>query len=214
MTQQADLIRDRRRAFAAPGGLHDKLVRVLAVALPAGIGAIAAIMLLSPLSPRGEISFILDRNKVAVTKERLRVDNATYRGTDSQGRAFTVSAKSGAQLTAREPVVRMEGLLAEIAMADGPAQLSARQGAYDYDREQVEVEGPVTFSAADGYHMTTSHVAIDLRKRRVTGSGGVSGAIPAGTFSALRIEADLGERSVTLDGNARLRMAPGKLRMP
>jgi lipopolysaccharide export system protein LptC len=214
MTQQADLIRDRRRAFAAPGGLHDKLVRVLAVALPAGIGAIAAIMLLSPLSPRGEISFILDRNKVAVTKERLRVDNATYRGTDSQGRAFTVSAKSAAQLTAREPVVRMEGLLAEIAMADGPAQLSARQGAYDYDRERVDVEGPVTFSAADGYHMTTSHVAIDLRQRRVTGSGGVSGAIPAGTFSAERIEADLGERSVTLDGNARLRMAPGKLRMP
>ncbi len=49
---------------------------------------------------------------------------------------------------------------------------------------------------------------------RVTGAGGVTGAIPAGTFSANRIVADLGERTVALEGNARLLMAPGKLRMP
>ena len=40
------------------------------------------------------------------------------------------------------------------------------------------------------------------------------GAVPTGTFSADRIVADLGERTVTLEGNARLRMTPGKLRMP
>ena len=214
MTRQADLIRDLRRAFAAPGGFHDKLVRVLAIGLPAGIGMIAAVMLLAPLSPRGEISFILDRNKVAVTKERLRMDDAAYRGTDSQGRPFTVSAGSAVQLSASEPVVRMENLKASLAMADGPAELVAGRGAYDYGGEKVSVEGPVTFTAADGYRMTTSHVAIDLKSRRVEGTGGVSGAIPAGTFSADRISADLGERTVTLEGNARLRMEPGKLRMP
>jgi lipopolysaccharide export system protein LptC len=76
------------------------------------------------------------------------------------------------------------------------------------------VPGSVNFSAADGYRMATSNVSIDLKNRSVVGSGGVSGAIPAGTFSADRIVANLGERSVTLDGHARLLMAPGKLRMP
>jgi lipopolysaccharide export system protein LptC len=214
MTLQADLIRDKRRHFAAPGGFHDKLIRFAAVAFPAGIGAIAAIMVLSPLSPRGEISFMLDRNKVAVTRERLRVDDATYRGTDAQGRAFSVSAGSAVQMSSRDPVVRMEGLVARIELADGPAELSAQRGAYDYDSERVAVDGPVLFSTADGYRMVTAHVDIDVKGRRLTGSGGVSGTVPAGTFSADRISADLGERTVTLDGNARLQMAPGKLRMP
>jgi lipopolysaccharide export system protein LptC len=42
----------------------------------------------------------------------------------------------------------------------------------------------------------------------------VTGTVPAGTFSASRISADLGERTVTLEGNARLRMIPGQMRMP
>ncbi len=214
MSQQADSIRDRRKAFAAPGGFHDRLVRFLSTALPAAIGLIAAVMLLAPLSPRGEISFLLDRNKVAMTTQRLRVDNASYRGNDSQGRAFSVTAGRAVQESAHVPVVRMDNLVAKILLGEGPAQLSANHGTYNFSTEQVSVEGPVDFSTADGYRMVTSHVAIDLNARRVTGSGGVSGAIPAGTFSAERISADLGERTLALEGNARLRMAPGKLRMP
>jgi lipopolysaccharide export system protein LptC len=70
MTVQADLIRTKRRRFATPGGSFDRLVRTLAVALPAGVGVLAAIMVFSPLSPRGEVSFLLDRNKVAVVDDR------------------------------------------------------------------------------------------------------------------------------------------------
>ena len=51
MTVQADQIRDRRRAFAAPGGSLDRMVRWLAVGLPALVGVIAALMIVSPLSP-------------------------------------------------------------------------------------------------------------------------------------------------------------------
>jgi lipopolysaccharide export system protein LptC len=62
--------------------------------------------------------------------------------------------------------------------------------------------------------MVTNNVAIDLKTRRIAGAGGVSGTVPAGTFTADRIIGDLGERTVTLEGNARLRMTPGKMRMP
>ena len=86
----------------------------LATALPAGIGVVAAIMLLAPLSPRGEISFLLDRKKVAIAEERIRVANAMYRGEDNKGRAFTVSAASASQVSARDPQVRMTGLLASM----------------------------------------------------------------------------------------------------
>lgn len=214
MTDAADRIRNQRRQWAAPGGSHDRLIRILARWLPGAVGVVAAAMLLGPLFPRGEISFLLDRNKVATIDARLRVANAMYRGEDDEGRPFTVTAASAIQVSAADPVVRMEGLVARILMADGPAELSAQGGSYDYNRETVDVNGPVTFTAADGYRMTTGHVAIDLKGQRVLGNGGVNGAIPAGTFSAERLVADLNARTIALEGKARLVMTPGKLRMP
>ena len=50
--------------------------------------------------------------------------------------------------------------------------------------------------------------------KTMTSRGRVDGRIPAGTFSADRIVTDLDARTVTLDGNARLRMTPGKMEMP
>lgn len=214
MTEAADRIRNQRRQWAAPGGSHDRLIRVLARWLPGAVGVVAAAMLLGPLFPRGEISFLLDRNKVATTEDRLVVANAMYRGEDNEGRPFTVTAANAVQVSAADPVVRMEGLVARLLMKDGPAELAAKGGRYDYDRETVDVDGPVTFTAADGYRMTTGHVAIDLKGQRVLGNGGVNGAIPAGTFSAERLVADLNARTIALEGKARLVMTPGKLRMP
>jgi len=214
MTQAADIIRDKRRHWAAPGGSHDRRVQLLAKILPAAVGVIAAAMIVGPLFPRGEVSFLLDRNKVAITKDRIRVADAMYRGVDSEGRPFTVTAGSAVQTDAREPVVRMESLAARIRMSDGPAELTTAAGTYDYDLEKVTAPGQVNFTAADGYSLSAGNVEIDLKTRKVVGSGGVSGAIPAGTFSANRIVADLDERSVALEGNARLLMSPGKLRMP
>lgn len=214
MTEAADRIRNQRRQWAAPGGSHDRLIRILARWLPGAVGVVAAAMLLGPLFPRGEISFLLDRNKVAITEDRLVVANAMYRGEDNEGRPFTVTAANAVQVSAADPVVRMKGLVARILMTDGPAELSAQGGSYDYNREAVDVAGPVTFTAADGYRMTTGHVAIDLKGQRILGNGGVNGAIPAGTFSAERLVADLNARTVALEGNARLVMTPGKLRMP
>lgn len=214
MTQAADQIRDKRRLWAAPGGSHDKRVAWLARWLPGAVGVVAAMMIIGPLFPRGEVSFLLDRNKVAITNERVRVSNAMYRGIDKEGRPFTVTAGNAIQASTREPVVRMENLAARIKMKDGPAELAAPGGAYDYDAERVTIPGSVTFTASDGYRMSAGNVTIDLKAQQMVGGGGVTGAIPAGTFSAERIVANLEERTVALEGHARLLMEPGKLRVP
>lgn len=212
MTAEAQVIRSRRRHFAAPGGSHDRLVSFLAKALPAAVGVVAAVMILTPLSPRGEVSFLLDRNEVAITGERLRVDDAAYRGQDDRGRDFLVTAGSAIQATGAVPIVRMQDLVARLQMPEGPAELRASQGFYNYRDEEISVSGPVNFRAADGYRMVTSNVDIELDTKRAVGSGGVEGAVPSGSFRADRIVADLAERTVALEGNARMRMVPGKLR--
>lgn len=213
-TSKASALRGRRQHFAAPGGSHDKLVAFLARALPLGVGLVTALMVITPLSPRGEISFLLDRNKVAMIDERLSVDNAMYRGKDNSGRPFAVTAGEAVQRSSQEGIVRMNDLVARIILPEGPARISARAGAYDIAKEEVAVLGTLQMTAADGYTMTASGVTVDMEERRMNGQDGVTGAVPAGTFSANTLAIDLEQRTFTLDGNARLTMVPGKLRIP
>jgi lipopolysaccharide export system protein LptC len=214
MTVQADLTRESRRAFAAPGAALDRRVQQLARWLPLAVGVLLGVMVITPLAPRGEVSFLLDRNKVAMTEQRLTLAGATYRGEDDLGRAFSVSAGSAIQHSAHQPVVELHELVARLQMNDGPASVSAQRGDYDIRTERMVVSGPVRFNIGSGYRLDAGGVAIDLKSRQASGDGGISGAIPAGTFSADRVSADLGARVLRLEGHARLRMVPGQLRMP
>ncbi|MDJ0978312.1 MAG: LPS export ABC transporter periplasmic protein LptC [Erythrobacter sp.] len=213
-TSEAKALRSRRQHFAAPGGRHDKLVGFLARVLPIGVGVIAALMVITPLSPRGEVSFLLDRNEVSVIDERLRVDNAMYRGRDDQGRPFSITAGEAIQRSSVEGLVRMDDLIAQILLPEGPARLSANGGVYDIDEDVVDIDGPVQLIAADGYRMTASGVSVSLKRREMVGDKGVTGEIPAGNFTAKSMRADLAARTVTLDGDARLTVIPGKVSMP
>ena len=213
-TARAKELRNTRQHFAAPGGSHDRLVSILGKVLPMGVGVIAALMIITPLSPRGEVSFLLDRNKVAVIDERLRVDNALYRGQDDKGRPFSLTAGEAVQKSSVEGIVRMNDLVARMLLSDGPARLLSDGGAYDLEDEVISVPGDISMVAADGYRIRTSNVSINLDTKRMVGKGGVEGVIPAGTFSADSLEVDIEARTIALDGNARLRMIPGKLRMP
>ncbi|WP_231638818.1 LPS export ABC transporter periplasmic protein LptC [Aurantiacibacter marinus] len=207
-------MRTRRQAFAAPGSALDRIVRLLAIGLPALVGVVAALMVITPLSPRGEISFLLDRNKVAMADDRMRVDDAMYRGQDRRGRPFSLNAGEAVQRSNAVPQVEMKDLVARIVLPEGPAILSASAGTYAIDDEQVRVPDIVQFTASDGYEMSARNVTIDLANRSLFGQGRVSGEVPAGRFSADSMRADLNARTITLEGNARMTMVPGQLRLP
>lgn len=211
MTQRADQIRNRRQLFAAPGSSHDRLVRVLGTVLPAAIGVLVAFLALAPLLRNTEVSFLLDKNQVEIARERMRVTQALYRGQDSDGRPFSLEAGSAVQKSSRNPVVEMNDLAARILLKEGPGVLEAGRGNYNMDTEQVSIVGPVQFSSANGYRMVTRDVDIDLPERSMVSRGEVTGRLPTGTFRADRLKADLAERTVTLEGRARLRMTQGGL---
>ena len=213
-TQRAEALRSKRQDFASPGGNHDRLVGFLARALPMGVGVVAALMIITPLSPRGEVSFLLDRTQVSVIEERLSVDNAMYRGRDDAGRPFSITAGEAVQRSSAEGKVRMDDLLAQLLLEDGPARLSAPGGVYDINAEVVDVDGTMRVLTADGYAVQASGVQFNLETRTMSGSGGVEGSVPAGDFSANSMQADLDARTISLDGNAQLTMVPGKLRVP
>ncbi|MDP9414714.1 MAG: LPS export ABC transporter periplasmic protein LptC [Pseudomonadota bacterium] len=212
MSEAAARERVRKQGWAAPGGVHDVVVRFLKVALPASIGVLLAYLALAPLQRGQDFSFILDKNKVDVAKERMRVQAARYQGQDNKGRPFTINAASAVQATSRDPIVDIMGMSAEMRLESGPAMIRAEKGRYDMDAEKVDVLGPILFSAADGYRLQTRDVAVDLNARRLQSRGRIEGRMPLGSFSANRMVADLPAKAVVLTGNARLHIKQGGLR--
>ena len=212
MSEAAVRERIRKQGWAAPGGVHDFTVRFLKIALPMSIGVLLAFLAVAPLQKRQDFSFILDKNKVDVAQERMRVRTARYQGQDDRGRTFTINAESAVQATSRDPIVDILGMSAEIGLEGGPATVRAGKGRYDMDAQKVDVTGSIVVTGADGYRLQTRDVAVDFSSRQLQSRGRVDGRMPLGTFSGDRLIANLPERRVTLEGNARLHIVQGALR--
>jgi len=212
MSKLANEMRSAREHWAAPGSQHDHLVSILRIVLPAAVGVVAAMMVFLPLTNGGDVSFVLDKNKVETSKERLKVQAASYRGQDDKGQPFVLTAQSALQKSAAEPIVQMERLMARMQLPNGLATLAAPSGKFNPVNQQVDVAGPITFDGPNGYSLKGNTATVDLKKKTMQGQGGVSGTVPQGVFTADSMSADLDNRVVKLDGRARLRIAPRRAR--
>jgi lipopolysaccharide export system protein LptC len=212
MSEQADRERTLRQRVAAPGGSHDRLVRVLRVLLPSVIGVLLAMLVVSPFSNTREMSFVLAKDEVNMARERMRLTEALYRGEDSKGRPFSLHAGSAVQKSSAEPVIRMNDLSGRIQMASGPASLVAGQGYYNMDSEKVRMEGPMSYKGGDGFSLTANNVEFAMKTRQVESFGPVNGATKVGTFRAGKLRADIDARIVRLEGGAHLRIDQNAIR--
>ena len=212
MSELAERLRRDRRAWAAAGGSHDRLIVVLRIAFPLAIGVLAAFLAFAPITVGRDISFVLSKDRVEVARERMRVTSAVYRGDDNQGRPFQLNAASAVQATSRDPIVRLTDLTARIQQTQGPALIRAGRGRYDMDNQHIAIDGPVLFDGAGGYHIKTRDVLLDMTSRTLESHGAVDGTMPLGRFRADKLRARLDDRIVNLDGRVRLHIVQGQSR--
>jgi len=201
-----------KRRWAEPGSAHDRLVRWSKVALPMAVGVLVAVLALAPLDKKGDVSFILDKNKADRAPERMRVEAANYTGTDDKGQQFVISARQAIQRSSDVPIVDINGMFARLSLAQGPLSIAANQGRYDLDAQKVNIAGPVRVSGPDGYKLETRDVTVNLKQRKLASSGPVSGQMRLGQFQAGQLQADLGSRTVVMTGGTRLKIVQGAVR--
>jgi len=212
MSEAANRERTTKQTWAVPGSSHDRVIRIAKIALPSAVGVLIAILALAPLEKNGDVSFILDKTKVANAPEAMRVDTAKYTGEDNQGRPFAILAQSAIQRNSNVPVVDISGMKARLALSDGPGIVIANHARYNPNTQQAAVVGPVQATGPDGYKLSTSNVTLDLKQKQITGSGGVQGQMRLGQFTAGRLQADLDSHTVDLDHGVRLKIEQGAVR--
>lgn len=204
-------LRDRaaKRQWAEPGSRHDRVVKFAKYALPL-FGFVLLVMLVaSPFDRKSDVSFILDKKDVDKANERMRIEKARYVGEDDNGRKFVVTAERAIQPTSDQPVVNIEGMKANLQLANGPLLMAAHKGTYDLDRKLIGVVGPINVAGPDNYSLRTRDVTVDMGSHQMKSAGPVSGTMRLGEFSAGRLEADLDARIVRLEGGVRLKILQG-----
>ena len=212
MSDLANQERATKQRWAIPGSSHDRLVRFAKIALPSAVGVVIAFLAMAPLDKSGDVSFILDKNQVENAPERMRVEQARYVGEDNRGQKFQIVANRALQRSSEQPVVDIWGMLAKFGLAQGPVTVAANQGRYNIDEQKVAVQGPVRVAGPEGEQLLTRDVTVDLKQNTMTSQGRVTGRMKLGQFEAGRLRANLGDRTVVLDGGTRLKIVQGAVR--
>lgn len=202
----------RQRAGALPGSGWDRVVAVAKVALPVAAAALLATIVVWPLTSAREFSFLLAKDKVAMSKERLRTDTAVYRGETADGDPFIIRAAGAVQRSSAVPVIELMALAAEVRLAGGPAEVTAPGGRYEIDHDLLVVRGPVRMHSANGYSLNGDEIRISLLDRTATTQRPVTGTIPLGTFRANSMHGDIDGRRIQLGGGTHLHITPASHR--
>jgi lipopolysaccharide export system protein LptC len=198
----------RRLASRRVGGLRDQLVKVLKWLLPALSAALLVTIIALPFFSKQEVSFLLSRDSIEKTREVLRMEKPRYRGLDSKGRPFEITADRAIQKSSDDSTVELQRLRADLQTKNGSAQLLADNGAFDLKKEQLRISGNISASRADGYEFRTRDAVVDLPKRVAWGVSGVFGDTPIGSFRAARFRVDLETGSVIFAGGTKLHIVP------
>jgi lipopolysaccharide export system protein LptC len=123
-----------------------------------------------------------------------------------------MTANRALQRSSDVPLVDIWGMFARLGLERGPLLIAANQGRYNLDTQKVMINGPVRVAGPDGYRLATRDVTVDLKQRRLASAGPVAGQMRLGQFEAGQLKADLGDRTVVLDGGARLKIVQGAVR--
>jgi lipopolysaccharide export system protein LptC len=200
--------RSIRNGGPSVGGTYDQIVSVLKWVLPLSSILIFATLVTLPFLKKQEVSFLLSRDSIEKTPEVLRMERPSYRGLDSKGRPFVVTAERAIQKSSDDPTVDLQKLRAELTTSGGMAQLLADNGAFDLKREQLRISGGISVSRADGYLFKTDSAVLDLPTRMAWGNNGVSGDAPLGMFRAQQFRVDVETGNVIFAGKTKLRIIP------
>ena len=207
----ADAALARQRA-ALPGGGWDRFVAVAKLGLPAAAAALLVAIVVWPLTSAREFSFLLAKDKVAMSKERLRTDTAVYRGETTAGDPFVIHAAGAVQRSSAVPVIELMALTADVRLPSGPATVTAPGGRYEIDHDLLVVRGPVLMHSANGYSLNGDEIRVSLLDRTVATGRPVSGTVPLGTFRANSMRGDIDGSRIQLGDGTHLHITPASHR--
>jgi lipopolysaccharide export system protein LptC len=158
-------------------------VSVAKLVLPAASVALLVLLVVWPELTRDTESGRLSYRRLSVVPESGELGEPRYRGVDSSGRPYTITATRARQ--AGQSRTDLFDPIADMTTESGAwILLRSSQGIYLPKDGQLDLSGEVTLYREDGLTISSNTATFDLRQGATTGAERVHAEGPFGTLDA------------------------------
>lgn len=195
-------------------GRYSGFVGLMRHLLPAMAAALLGLVVAWPLVSGGEEGIHVPLIDDPDVDGRLTMVNASYQGTDAKNRPFAVRGAEAFQPESDSPIVHLSGIEADIfgdQARSSMMAMTANEGLYQRDVEQLDLSGDVTVRYDEGHEFRTSKARIDLPAGIARGNEPVSGESPYGLLDAGNFALLERGEIMTFGGRVRMTLLPHAL---
>jgi lipopolysaccharide export system protein LptC len=170
---------------------HSRHVRVLRVALPVGIVAIFAVIVIAayvkPFQVLGNLP--LDPGKLVVAGTKITMEAPRLAGYTNDNRPYELTARAASQDLTKPGVIELSDVQAQIRMQDsGTVNLTAVTGIYDSKADVLKLHEKIHLTSSSGYEAWLSEAVVEVKKGTIVSEKPVQVKLTGGTVNANRLE--------------------------
>ena len=197
---------DGDRVFRA-AARHSRFVRFLRRAIPAGILAIAAILIVSAFFQpfRFIAAFPIDPGKVSLSGTKIVMELPRLTGFTHDARPYELTARAAAQDVMHPDLLELKDISAHVKLQSGEGvELKSVTGLYDTKAEILKLSDRIVMTSSSGYEGRLSEATVNVGSGHVVSESPVEVKLLNGWLNAKRLEILNNGALIVFDGGVEM----------
>ena len=205
---------DGDRVFRA-AARHSRFVGFLRFAIPAGIAAIVAIILVATFfNPfRLIAAFPIDPGKISLSGTKIVMELPRLHGFTTDSRPYELTARAAAQDLTKPEVLELKDISAVVELKDGQrVTIKSINGVYDTKGEMLRLNDHITLNSTSGYQGRLSEATVNVTTGNIVSESPVELKLPNGLLNANRLEVVDNGALILFGGGVEMTLTPEQVR--
>jgi len=194
---------------------HSRFVRFLRFAIPAGIAATIAVILVATFfNPfRLIVAFPIDPGKISLSGTKIVMESPRLTGFTTDSRPYELTARAAAQDLTKLEVLELKDISALVELKDGQrVTIKSINGLYDTKGEMLRLNDHITLNSTSGYKGRLSEATVNVASGNIVSESPVELKLPNGLLSANRLEVIENGALVLFGGGVEMTLNPDQVR--
>ena len=188
---------------------YSRYVRLMKRVLPAGAALLLLGILILPAVRGSSSGFTLAFSELKESDDKARMVEPRFVGTDTNDRAFSVTATSAYHDASNDELVTLDTIAADMKSKDGSwVTVDAPIGTFHTKSEVLDLTGQVNVFSDSGMEVHTPKLTMNLSEGKGTSNEAVHGQGPFGKFEAGGLDVDIKTEDITLRNGVKMTVYP------
>jgi lipopolysaccharide export system protein LptA len=195
---------------------HSRFVRFLRFAVPAGIVAIVAILLVATFYNPSRLfaNFPIDPGKVSLSGTKIVMELPRVNGFSGDSQPYEVTARTATQDLTNPDILELRDVNAQVELKDGQhVTITSPNGVYDTKGELLRLNDHIIVNSTSGYEAYLSEATVNTASGNIVSESPVEVKLPNhGLVKANHLEVMENGASILFGGSVETTLNPDQTR--